>query len=81
MVNISEGETTVPLDVSVTQSGLVDPDLYDMNCAQFKILNESGSKFGQYWICYNIMHTDISSRCSLAQPAIYPRALNLCSIH
>ena len=38
--NISEGQTVVPLDVSVTRSGPVDPELH-MQCANYRLLNTS----------------------------------------
>ena len=38
--NISEGQTVVPLDVSVTRSGPVDPELL-MQCANYRLLNTS----------------------------------------
>ena len=40
-VTISEGQTSVALDVSVTRSGPADPEFQYMQCAKFSLLNES----------------------------------------
>ena len=40
-VIISEGQTSVTLDVSVTRSGPVDPEFQYMQCATFSLLNKS----------------------------------------
>ena len=51
--NISEGQTVVPLDVSVTRSGPVDPELL-MQCVNYRLLNASfDSKLS--WICTEII--------------------------
>ena len=51
--NIREGQTVVPLDVSVTRSGPVDPELH-MQCANYRLLNARfESKLS--WICTDII--------------------------
>ena len=40
-VTISEGQTSVTLDVSVTRSGPADPEFQYMQCANFSLLNKS----------------------------------------
>ena len=39
-VTISEGQTSVTLDISVTQSGPVDPEFHYMQCASFRLVNK-----------------------------------------